>query len=84
MRGHGLAVGATIADASSTRLEVGKVRTARHFEPTFLSCRKNFEVVLLGMGEANLARTHAEHAVRQIQLLKGRLHIIAELFQLFH
>ena len=78
----GLSAGGLKPYVCPARLKICEARAARHFEPSLLPRRPDFEVELLGMREANVARAYREHAVGQVQLLQDSLGVFAKLFKL--
>src|ERR1019366_7479204 len=70
------------ADLGAPRLEGLEVRAARDLEPALLAGRPDLEVVLLGLGEPELAPAHEEHAVRDLELPEQRLHVVAQSVEL--
>jgi hypothetical protein len=82
MDGVGFAsVFGAVTDASSACLKVGKVGTGGDFEPTFLSACPDFNVVLFGVGESDVAGANEDDAVGEFKFLQEASRVVAEGFE---
>ena len=75
-------LGVAIADVSTTCLEVPAVRARGNFLVRVVARQPNLQVIGLAAGESNVARAKADHAVRQLELLKNVLGVVNHGFQI--
>ena len=72
------AVGIAETNLRAAGLERLETRAARHLQPALLTGRPDFEVVFFGLRKSDVAATHEEHAVGQLEFLQEALGIETE------